>query len=304
MAFEDEVRQLLPTDLNHADNINEVSRDLYNVMGRRFSNPNMLINGNFTNAVNQRGKSEYTISGQYTIDRWKLISNGKVSISSDGLAVEATESSGGYIDIVQILENNITEGTKVTLSWCDENGIYLATGEVPDKPSEGASFFATAYGTGASSNTYMRCSLSYINNMSVELVCSANNIIKWVKLEYGETSTPFVPRLYAEELALCQRYYFNANISPRLTPYVMWARGTTELYGSIVFPVSMRTIPKLVNVTARSNSNGQFYKLTGFTSHLSPLGTGCLFDIASEIPGAIADGISYMVEFEADAEVY
>lgn len=25
-------------DLNHADNINEVSRDLYNVMGRRFSN--------------------------------------------------------------------------------------------------------------------------------------------------------------------------------------------------------------------------------------------------------------------------
>ena len=304
MAFEDEVRQLLPTDLNHADNINEVSRDLYNVMGRRFSNPNMLINGNFTNAVNQRGKSEYTISGQYTIDRWKLISNGKVSISSDGLAVDAAGSSVGYIYIVQILENNITEGTKVTLSWCDENGIYSAMGEVPTKPSEGASFFATAYGNGDSSNTYMRCSLSYINNMSVEIVCSANNIIKWVKLEYGETATPFVPRLYAEELALCQRYYFNANIYPQLTPYVMWARGTTELYGNIVFPVSMRIVPKLTNITARSNNNGQFYKLTECTSHLSQLGTGCLFNIVSEIPETIVDGLSYMIGFEADAEVY
>ena len=31
--------------------------------------------------------------------------------------------------------------------------------------------------------------------------------VEWMKLEIGDHATPYVPRLYAEELELCRRYY-------------------------------------------------------------------------------------------------
>ena len=309
MAFEDEVRQLLPTDLNHADNINEVSRDLYNVMGRRFSNPNMLINGNLTNAVNQRGKSEYTVQGEYTVDRWRLISDAKASVSPEGLTLDGTSSSLGYAYISQALERNIETGAKVTLSWCDENGVHSATGEVPPKPEDGAVFFATAYENDGNGAKYARCSLDINNAMYVEMVCAKIGAYKWIKLEYGETATPFVPRLYAEELALCQRYYLGRIELPYLPPYVMWPYGKKEtgyqLHGSAPFPVEMRVPPTISNVTMRSNSHGKTSSAKSFQCHVSRRGLGVLFNIIiTEGDAELNDGVPYMVSFEADAEIY
>ena len=36
---------------------------------------------------------------------------------------------------------------------------------------------------------------------------SKSIVVNWVKLEIGSYATPFSPRLYGEELALCERYY-------------------------------------------------------------------------------------------------
>ncbi|MCJ7856651.1 hypothetical protein MUJ63_10150 [Lachnospiraceae bacterium NSJ-143] len=56
-----------------------------------FSNLNLLINTNFINAVNQRGKAYYTGS-EYTIDRWKCLTGGIVSHSANGLELDKTGS--------------------------------------------------------------------------------------------------------------------------------------------------------------------------------------------------------------------
>lgn len=44
-------------------------------------------------------------------------------------------------------------------------------------------------------------------NSGVVTLSASNVLISWVKLEYGSFATKFTPRLYAEELALCQRFY-------------------------------------------------------------------------------------------------
>ena len=41
---------------------------LANYLGKKFSNPNLLINPNFE--INQRGSTTYTTG--YTVDRWKV----------------------------------------------------------------------------------------------------------------------------------------------------------------------------------------------------------------------------------------
>ena len=41
----------------------------------------------------------------------------------------------------------------------------------------------------------------------VEDGVNGDGIIEWMKLEIGDHATPYVPRLYAEELELCRRYF-------------------------------------------------------------------------------------------------
>ena len=140
------------------------------------------------------------------------------------------------------------------------------------------------------------------------MVCSKKSAYKWIKLEYGETATPFVPRLYAEELALCQRYYLGKIELPHLPPYVMWPYGKKEsgyqMHGSAPFPVEMRVPPTISSVTIRSNSHGNVFSAKSFQCHVSRRGLGVLYDIVTEDSAEIADGTPYMVSFEADAEIY
>jgi hypothetical protein len=43
--------------------------------------------------------------------------------------------------------------------------------------------------------------------VSINLASNAVVELEWIKLEAGATATAFSPRLYAEELALCRRYF-------------------------------------------------------------------------------------------------
>jgi hypothetical protein len=64
------------------------------------------------------------------------------------------------------------------------------------------------------------------------------------QLEVGTSATPFERRLYNQELANCQRYYFK--VAPGNGGYLTetaFAISTTGAYGANKFPVTMRTAP-------------------------------------------------------------
>ena len=69
-----------------------------------------------------------------------------------------------------------------------------------------------------------------------------------VQLEKGSTATSFDYRPYGTELALCQRYYWSTNSSGSSNNFIAWiyAVNTTNAYGYLYFPVSMRTFPSAV----------------------------------------------------------
>lgn len=161
-----------------------------------YSNPNLLINPDFR--INQRGQSEYTAAG-YTVDRWATQSNCKLTPKSGG---------GVRLDCLDVTNNGFYQkydgdlsGNTVTLSlkasgsgslrlgvWGtsiktvildDTPRVYSHTFELGDDPSFG--MWLAAKGEYAE--------------------------IEWVKLELGNTATPFVPPETATELLKCRRYY-------------------------------------------------------------------------------------------------
>ena len=64
--------------------------------------------------------------------------------------------------------------------------------------------------------------------------------ITGIQLEVGETATPFEHRSYAEELALCQRYYQTGDA--KIEGYVPVNQ---KLKSFVSFPVSMRSTPSI-----------------------------------------------------------
>lgn len=135
-----------------------------------FSQPNLLINGDFK--VWQRGTSFTNPANAYTADRFRCNGAGTVSKDADGMKIV------GAVNVKYIMEDKdftAIDGKAVTLSK-SINSVITAETFIAD------------------SATVMDLTLT-------------DKTLNWVKLELGSTATPFVPRTYAEELALCQRYY-------------------------------------------------------------------------------------------------
>lgn len=162
-------------------------------------NNNLLINSDFRNPVNQRGKTSYTGTGSnilYTVDRWGVINGPTVTIQQDdSLKIKNPSNSAYSARFKQIFEKALpvdfyTISVKVK---SNTNKVYINNlGEIQ------AGF------TGIYSHTSIERSLSEID---IIIAPGATIEIEWIKLEQGSIATPFVPRLKGEELALCQRYY-------------------------------------------------------------------------------------------------
>lgn len=203
-------------------------------------NPNLLINGDFQ--VWQRG-TEFTQTAsisKYTADRWAIgfVNDGKthtVKRYTDGALY--INPNGGYTKLRQVIETpDSIRGKTVTLQVCAKGGRT-------DGTKAGLQYGYGTYTSGTYASPTLVATRMWSNddyeigtqtftvpdsgNIYIEMYSFTYNpvYIKWVKLEVGETATPFVPRSYAEELAMCQRYYRTFNN--------LFSLNTTFKYGTI-----------------------------------------------------------------------
>lgn len=146
------------------------------------SNYNLLINGDFQ--VWQRGTSFSVTILSYTSDRWAVVSTDgayPVSVTKVGNGIKLSQADGAGSFLRYIMEDSdfaMISGKTVTLSY-KLNGVYNEETFVASSP-----LIVSIGGPGGVDYVYSE-----------------------FKLELGSKATPFVPRPYGEELALCKRYY-------------------------------------------------------------------------------------------------
>lgn len=229
------------------NNMEEGIEKLY----KNVSNQNLFINGNFQ--IWQRGESfsvKINDDGTYggyvvTADRWIVgawSSNlARVYRTDKGLTF-TRESSDASIDVFQKLEEETLKsilGKTLTMSYAIED----ATGTYQE---------------------YMR-KIVLDENIEIEPFAIAQEYfcielqmgctLIWAKLEVGEVATPFVPRLYAEDLMLCQRYYYEY----KLVDAIAYSGRSGTLY--IVIPQLLnmhkdkKIIPTFGGITISANGS-------------------------------------------------
>ena len=185
------------------------------------NNPNLFINGDFRNPVNQRKNSQYT-SNNYCIDRWKKWTDKFTTSVQNGFL----RNQGTWIVLLQYLEESpklFKKGTVFTMSAkvkCEKTrpvkfSYYDHTssnsiGEVCPEITVGTDWKVISH-TVTVNVDIVHQNTAFCIETSWNDADTATLDIEWIKIELGSVATPFVPRLYAEELALCKRYYEVSN---------------------------------------------------------------------------------------------
>jgi len=242
--------------------------------GRR----NMIINGKFQ--VSQRGtytSSTNTTSNAYYLDRWYW--NGDTSGTSiqhklnqtvNGYTVNTfycTSNSASYIvSPGQQIESNVwghLKGKEVTLSaWVKTNnpkvGFRIYTGGQNYGPRHSGSghweYLTWTFRIPTDAISLYPLIDSYINS---EWNATSNTYVEFtmVQLEEGTIATPFEHRSYAEELRLCQRYFYRiygGRYEWKNADFTNYKNGSL---GSGVHPVAMRTAPTMSHNLTGSSAN-------------------------------------------------
>ncbi|MCJ7856726.1 hypothetical protein MUJ63_10560 [Lachnospiraceae bacterium NSJ-143] len=227
-----------------------------------FSNPNLLRNGD--SQVWQRG-TDIEISGatrKYTADGWGVICfpGARVKKGTKGFMEAIIGSTVGDFSMQQIIEiNSNLWGKKLTLSYdCGPEYIYARLtysldgknysdliGYKKSIPNT-RNYITTNPIPENSTMVAVYIYKSTNHDMAANMVIPLGNF----KLELGETATPFVPRPYGEELALCQRYFYRIAVHGSETLHIGqgYAKSQTEAFVDVTLPTIMR-IPPTVTVS-------------------------------------------------------
>lgn len=231
------------------------------------SNPNLLINGDFR--INQRGETSYSGQHEYTADRWinrdaslKItpIKNGGVKIEK--ISNPELNSASMLSQSIENFENLL--GKTVTLSFkIRENttrlgvGLQIVGGNTSYYASSGLGGLTQwSKGNGIFSETLTLPSLIDYSCLNAIITFEPNEdvgasvVVEWVKLELGDAATTFIPRLYAEELAICQRYFQNIMMNASAS-----SSTSSTIYIPYYLPTTMRTNPT-INITIRPSIRG------------------------------------------------
>ena len=262
-------------------------------------NSNFLINGDFR--VNQRGESVYNLTGtKYTVDRWLGFSGLEVSVvSNGGVIVENTNSSGGGWFQQKFEENfEVFKDKTITISAKVGGKLYSGTATIPEsEPAVQTNIIDVLL----EDNNHLR--LTYLTNGQIVFNFYVNAgttlEVEYAKLEFATSATAFEPRPYAEELALCQRYYEKSDNNS----IYKFARSNGQFYDPrINFNIEKRTFPTVTVYSSNDNVEGYLYSNVNCeVSQLYVNKNG--FSIQSTQNNFVINNL-YKGYFSADAEIY
>ena len=174
-------------------NLGDVQID-YNALANLPSNYNLLMNSDFRNPVNQRGLTTYNLTTwKYSVDRWRG-KNVDVVVNDNSITITATGTDGGNFQ--QVFDQALPLGDYIV-----STKVVGISGNVYLYHSNGGTKLTTGV------NTRRFTSSTTLTQMQLYFSAGAQIEIEWMKLEAGTTATPFVPKIYAEEVVMCQRYY-------------------------------------------------------------------------------------------------
>lgn len=262
------------------------------------SNPNLLINGDFQ--VWQRGTS-FTAAG-YTADRWRMPWAGPtVSKISGGLRVQF---STAWCALQQEVETFLPAGTTITIStdvkssaarqlamWITVNGTAIEEYLMIDATTSYTKFSKTI--TIPTDATTLRVTLENTTTVTTDVD------IRYIKAEIGEIATPNVPRPYAEELAMCKRYY------EKMGPIHLLAPASLGFDQVFPFTVQKRVTPacKVYNVIGTPNK----VSFWNDSNSWSDYDMSSLTDISQygcRVGAALSTNRHFRFDLIADAEIY
>ena len=112
----------------------------------------------------------------------------------------------------------------------------------------------------SSANTWLddtyKLEVSGVSSVDVTGTNGATFYVTGVQLEAGTQATPFEHLTFAEELRLCQRYYYENKTAP-VGMFICDAADTSQSYGFLRFPVAMRAAPTVVLCDNNGNTDGK-----------------------------------------------
>ncbi len=212
----------------------------------QLSNFNILNNAYFKNPVNQRDKTKYECISDsgviYTIDRWQVPNKWDmiVELTSNGLKLtsktDSRPSTSPHSTFRQFFEYELDDTKVYTLSAKIDGEIHEASGILYD--SNGSA--GTCVIRYDNINLY-----ATKNKVELNIISSADesHVVEWIKLEYGNKATPFYPRSYGKELALCRRYC--KYIDGLTLGNSSGSNTNTQFFDISQFTYDMRVIPTL-----------------------------------------------------------
>lgn len=286
------------------------------------ANTNLFINGGFS--VWQRGTS-FNKGNEYTVDRWMYDVEGDdkgkiVRHANGGVQIKLISNKRFWfmqrIELNQELKNIFSNST-VTLSFyvTTSAGVKISPYIRVWSPSRNANIFLKSYEAKAtrqliecqitlgdlSSDDWLGIDIFRIeedNKFTVgdDLYIRFEN----AKLELGTKATPFVPRQYGEELALCQRYYYRWG-NERARYRAVGINGN-QLFFFVPLPTTLRIIPTINNAFSINTLSGAGVSDFTFAVNIVPMG---MIVHATKSTHGMSDGqLMLSDDGSLDAEIY
>jgi hypothetical protein len=190
------------------------------------------------------------------------------------------------------IDNDNTKGFEI--EWALDAGSTFQGGTLP--------------ATWGSSNNNFRS----INDFAIGDNTNNDWAITGIQLEVGSVATPFEHRSYGEELALCERYYYQSwgsgawasNIGPGYAGQVLPAANNSSSQGTCSFPVAMRAAPTVTTYdgTGASGTVTQAAIANGIAATAGSISVSGFFGVTKD-SGTFTVGTPVTGQFKASIEL-